>query len=68
MAKWIIEEDVKVVETSYYAVEADTLEEAIEKAKTAEPYHTTSFPSDVVGYDDSHEATDAEWAAVTVRS
>jgi hypothetical protein len=68
MAKWIVEQDwligSAVTGTWYYAVEADTLDDAIAKAETMEPHRTVSYDANDVGYDDSHEATEEEWGAL----
>jgi hypothetical protein len=61
MKRFIIEQDNVTTETWTYAVEAETLEEAIEKTSDMEPVRIATYPSDEVTYDDSHEATDSEW-------
>lgn len=61
MKKWIVEEDTRSVTTAFYAVEAETLEEAIDKTTDMEPLFTKVYPDDVCTHDDSHEATEEEW-------
>jgi len=61
MKRFIIEQDNVTTETWKYAVEAETLEEAIEKTSDMEPDRIDTYHSDEVTYDDSHEATDSEW-------
>lgn len=61
MKRFIIEQDNIVTETWFYAVEAETLEEAIDKTTDMEPDHIATYDSGEVTYDDSHEATDSEW-------
>ena len=61
MKRFIIEQDNIVTETWFYAVEAETLEEAIDKTTDMEPDHIATYDSGESTYDDSHEATDAEW-------
>jgi len=61
MKRFIIEKDNVTTETWKYAVEAETLEEAIEKTSDMEPDRIDTYHSDEVTYDDSHEATDSEW-------
>ena len=63
MKRFIIEQDNETTETWTFAVEAETLEEAIEKTSGMEPDRVATYYSDEVTYDDSHEATDAEWNA-----
>jgi len=64
MKKWIVEQDNQVTETWFYAVEADTMDEAIEKVADMEPHAIKSYPSEEVTYDDSHEATAKEWRSL----
>jgi hypothetical protein len=59
--RWIIEQDTQVIETWRYAVEAETLEEAIEKTMNMDPHEIARYPNDECSYDDSHEADYAEW-------
>lgn len=61
MKRFIIEQDNAATETWTFAVEAETLEEAIEKTSGMEPDRVATYYSDEVTYDDSHEATDSEW-------
>lgn len=61
--RWIIEEDCEVTETRYYAVEADTLEEAIDMTADMKPDGVATFNNDVSTYDDSRAATPGEWKA-----
>jgi len=61
MKKFIIEQDNIVTETWFYAVEAETLDDAIDKTVNMKPDYIKTFSSDEADYDDSHEATDAEW-------
>ena len=67
MKKFIVERDSKVIVTDYFAIEAETLEEAILKSYDVEPYHTEEFPDDLepYSYRDSHEAGDKEWEEAT---
>lgn len=60
--RWIIEEDCQVTETRYYAVEADTLDEAIDLSADMEPDHMKTYSNEYSSYGDSHEATPEEWA------
>jgi len=61
MPKYIIEQDNQVTETWFYAVEADSLDEAIQKTNDMEPHAIKSYPSSEVTYADSHKSTDNEW-------
>lgn len=61
MKRFIIEQDNVTTETWTYAVEAETLEEAIEKTSDMEPDHIDTYYSGEATYDESHEATDSEW-------
>lgn len=66
MKKFIIERDSKVTFTEYFAIEAETLEKAIQKSYDVEPYHIDEFPDDLpYSFDDSHEASEAEWEEAT---
>jgi len=70
MKRWIIEEDARITQTSYYAVEARTLEEAIdlvECGKAPAPYKICDYGADRYDYDDSRtfRGTDAEWKELT---
>ncbi len=67
MKRWIVEQDVRVTQTHYYAVEARTLEEAIEQVENTEhePFMSQDFGDDEpYGYRDSHEfdGSDRSWA------
>jgi len=68
MPRYIIEQDCKVINTWYYAVEAPSLDEAIVKmlSEGLDPIKMESFDGNTVDgntvtYQDSHEATDEEW-------
>ena len=61
MKRFIIEQDNVTTETWTFAVEAETLEEAIEKTYDLEPDHIATYYSGEATCDDSHEATDSEW-------
>ena len=65
MPRYIIEQDNQVTETWFYAVEADSLDAAIEKTGDMEPHAMKSYPSEEVSYDDSHVATDEEWNSLS---
>ncbi len=63
MKRWIVEEDTVVTETRFYAVEAETLDDAISSLGGAvEPFKVRDYPDSECKYDDSHEATPEEWA------
>lgn len=65
--KFIIEEDQTILHTKFYAVEAESLEEALGKVRVGEvsAYDETDFPVEEYEYTDSHEAAEAEWADAT---
>lgn len=58
MELWLVEEDHKAVVTTYYEVNAETREAAIEavKAGKIEPRNTTTWPDvdSICEYDDTH--------------
>ena len=65
--KFIIEEDQTVLHTKFYAVEAKSLDEAIDKVKAGEvaAYDETDYPVESYEYTDSHEAGESEWEDAT---
>jgi hypothetical protein len=65
MPKYIIEQDNQVTETWFYAVEAESLDDAIEQTTGMKPHAIKSYPSEEATYDDSHEATDEEWNSLS---
>lgn len=72
MKRWIVEEDIfNCTDTEYFAVTAETREEAIRMVADGErdSFSRSLFrnPGGVRGYKDTHEATDEEWEAAGVR-
>jgi len=65
--KFIVEEDQTMLHTKFYAVEAESLDEAIDKVKMGEvtPYDETDFPVEEYEYTDSREASGDDWAEAT---
>lgn len=64
MTKYIIEQDNLMTATFYYAVEADSLEKAINKVFDMDHFAMETYPEGEVSYKDSHKATEAEWGEV----
>lgn len=64
MKGWIVEEDSRVVHTTFYAVEAETRDDAIEQVVAGKvcSFSEKTYPdTNSFKYTDTHEAASSEW-------